>query len=301
MNIPKRYDVLRHIGAGGMGDVVLAFDNEREINVAVKSLKTDLIRHKDFIRFQREFSLAKEISHPNIVKVFDADLSGEDPYFTMEYCKNGDLTAIASETFGNPALVWDVVSQIGAGLARLHSETPRIIHRDLKPQNILIGDDYSFKISDFGLSRKITDKTITSSNWGSQGFTAPEQFNFMHGVDQRADLYSLGAITYYLMTNETPSYFMKLQNAILKDSVLDPIVRCLLQHEPSNRFDSIRMLKYVKSEFDDLINIPNVEKFAVTECYLCDGLAFEFKVKEREGSYTNNTVCLDPNGCEGRK
>jgi len=236
MQFTDRYHPIKKLGEGGMGEVWLVYDKKLAATFALKQLKPDLYRHKDWLRFEREIRHLRSIRHPNVVRLVDWSEEAANPFYTMEYCHQGSLETLQS---GSPPdvdheTVKQILKSILTGLDHLHCLASPLIHRDLKPQNVLRGDDGQLKIADFGLSIGAGDETLTSTNWGSVGFTAPEQFTGMHSVDQRADLYSAGAIGFYLLTGEAPNSGEYVHTALGNDALAQVIAR-LVRPYPDDR------------------------------------------------------------------
>lgn len=210
--INDRYEIIKSIGEGGMANVYLAYDTILDRKVAVKLLRGDLSNDEKFVRrFQREALSASSLSHPNIVEMYDV---GEDDglyYIVMEYIegktlkqlikKRGSLTL--SETI-------DIMLQLTDGISHAHDSY--IIHRDLKPQNIMIREDGSIKITDFGIAMALNSTQLTQTNsvMGSVHYLPPEQASGK-GCTIRSDIYSMGILFYELLTGSLP---FKGENAV---------------------------------------------------------------------------------------
>ena len=239
----ERFQKLEFIGAGGMGEIWRAYDSSTGAIVALKELHPHLVRQKDVFRFFREFEHLASVSHKNVIKIvsFNSDL--KKPAYTMEYCPKGDLRVWLTKNRSQDEILscfWQLCDGVGA----LHNNKNQIIHRDLKPQNILLGEDSNFKISDLGLSLSMDSSVtrVTTSNWISPGFSPPEQFKNMGTVDQTGDIYSLGAILYFMLTSQDCSDNIDLHNsAIPKDIRL--ILQWMLESDPKKRFRSVKPIK----------------------------------------------------------
>ncbi|MGI6156449.1 MAG: protein kinase domain-containing protein, partial [Enterococcus lemanii] len=156
-----RYLILGTIGSGGMANVFLAKDLILNREVAVKVLRFDFQDDKNAIRrFQREALAATELVHPNIVAVYDVGEEDGMQYLVMEYVKGMDLKRYIQTHYPMPyASIVDIMKQILSAVALAHQH--RIIHRDLKPQNILMDEDGSVKIADFGIAIALSETSIT--------------------------------------------------------------------------------------------------------------------------------------------
>jgi serine/threonine-protein kinase len=202
-----RYRIERELGRGGMAVVYLAHDAELERAVAIKLLAEHLSGDDDFVqRFVREARLASRLSHPNVVRVYDAGDEDGRPFIVME-CVAGASLAEAGQL---PA---ERVVQLGvqacAGLQ--HAHDAGLVHRDIKPANLLVRDDGVLKIADFGIARatESTRQTQVGTVLGTAAYLAPEQ---VAGADATAasDVYALGAVLYELLTGRTPYAFTSL-------------------------------------------------------------------------------------------
>jgi serine/threonine protein kinase len=196
-----RYRVERTLGSGGMAIVVLARDRELDRPVAIKLLADNLARDADLrARFVREARLAARLSHPNVVKVFDAGEDGGRPYIVME-CVNGPTLAEVLARRGRlpPDEAVDLAIQACAGLD--HAHEAGLVHRDVKPHNLLLRDDGLLKVADFGIARAVQATRLTEAGTilGTGAYLSPEQAAG-EDVTAAADLYSLGAVVYELLT-----------------------------------------------------------------------------------------------------
>jgi serine/threonine protein kinase len=200
-----------------MSGVFLAHDDELERPVAVKLLAGHLASEADFReRFVREAQMAARLSHPNIVQVFDVGEEDERPYIVMEYVPGHALDE-ELERRGKlePARAVDVALQICGALEHAHASG--LVHRDVKPQNLLMRDDGTVKIADFGIARaaEATKLTEVGSVLGTAAYLAPEQAAG-DPVTAAADIYSLGVVVYELLTARTPYSFRTLAELVVK-------------------------------------------------------------------------------------
>jgi hypothetical protein len=217
-----RYQLLRKLGAGGMGEVWLATDRERGNEVAVKRMRFGADApetQSDRLRFKREFLVLSQLDHPGIVKVFDFGESGEDLYYTMEHVAGWPLQEYLAgghwlappdpssryfETAAGLARVWKIAEEALAILASLHARA--LVHRDLKPDNLLVDESGTVRLIDFGLAKDTADAarlTQTGGVVGTPSYLSPEQIR-AQPLDGRADLYALGVILYELTTGALP-------------------------------------------------------------------------------------------------
>lgn len=202
--LDDRYECINLIGTGGMSYVYKAFDRVRDCYVAIKVLKEEYSNNEEFIhRFKNETKANASLSHPNIVRVFDVGFGDSLQYIVMEYIEGVTLKEFISSTKG---LNWkDAVHftfQILRGLQHAHDKG--IVHRDIKPQNIMLLEDGTVKIMDFGIARFPKDERIyLKKAVGSVHYISPEQA--AGGVtDYKSDIYSVGIIMYEMLTGQLP-------------------------------------------------------------------------------------------------
>jgi serine/threonine-protein kinase len=212
-----RYVVEDVLGRGGMATVYLARDEELERPVAVKILAGHLAGDPSFRdRFVREARLAAQLSHPNVVQIFDAGEDEGHPYIVME-CVEGHTLAdeLRNRRPQDPARVVDIGIQVCAGLE--HAHTAGLIHRDIKPANLLLRDDGTVKIADFGIARAAESTRLTQmgSVLGTAAYLSPEQA-LGEEVTAATDIYALGCVLYEGLTGRTPYVFETLAELAVK-------------------------------------------------------------------------------------
>ncbi len=175
--INERYEVVKSIGEGGMANVYLAQDTILDRKVAIKVLRGDLSSDDKFIRrFQREALSVSNLSHPNIVEVYDVGEEDGQYYIIMEFIEGKTLKQLLKKRESlTLSEVIDIMTQLTDGISHAHESY--IIHRDIKPQNIMIEDDGKVKITDFGIAMALnaTQLTQTNSVMGSVHYLPPEQ------------------------------------------------------------------------------------------------------------------------------
>lgn len=203
--INERYEVIKSIGEGGMANVYLAKDTILDRDVAVKVLRGDLSNDDKFIRrFEREALSVSKLSHPNIVEVYDVGEENEQHYIVMEYIDGKTLKQLLyKRNTLTVEEVIDIMTQLTDAIAHAHESY--IIHRDIKPQNIMILDDGSIKVTDFGIAiaMNATQLTQTNSVMGSVHYIPPEQANGKSATI-KSDIYSIGIMMYELLTGSVP-------------------------------------------------------------------------------------------------
>jgi len=195
---------MERIGTGGMAVVYKAMDHRLNRLVAVKILKSDLAQDEDFRRrFNAESQAVAQLSHPNIVSVFDVSKGGDTEYIVMELIDGITLKQYMEK---RGQLSWreslHFITQIMRALSHAHSRG--IVHRDIKPQNIMVLRDGSVKVADFGIAcLENAAQTLTQEALGSVHYISPEQARGDR-TDSRSDIYSSGVVLYELLTNRLP-------------------------------------------------------------------------------------------------
>lgn len=210
--IAGRYEVVRTLGSGGMGSVLQVIDRSLDNEtIALKLLYPHLARDKtSFARFRNEVLVARRLSHPNIVRLYDFGHAGNGYYFiSMEFVSGGSLGQMIYKDRRGPVPFLEclrILRDIAAGIGHAHSMG--VVHRDLKPDNILLTERVDVKITDFGLARTLyIDKgfTDTGEAVGTPYYMAPEQLRGDR-IDGRADIYALGIIAYEMLVGRRPFF-----------------------------------------------------------------------------------------------
>jgi len=202
-----RYAVRRRIGAGSFATVWLAYDEHLDSPVAIKVLADNWTDDFDVRRrFVEEGRFLRKVESPHVVAVYDAgELEDERPYLVMTYADQGTLADRIALGPLDPALAVEVIRQVGLGLEALHKR--HVLHRDVKPANILFrsGDDDSVRamLGDLGLGKSLDMSSRLTMIAGTPSYVAPEQARG-NPLDARADQYSLGALTYLVLTGRPP-------------------------------------------------------------------------------------------------
>ena len=202
----NRYEVIRKIGDGGMAFVYEAKDRLLNRIVAVKVLRPEFVDDEEFLaKFKREAEAVANISHPNIVNVYDVGCDGKVNYIVMEYVDGQNLKEIIkNEGTLDEYTALDITKQIAKALGAAHKKG--VIHRDIKPHNILISSEgRNVKVADFGIAKAATNSTMTNigSIIGSVHYFSPEQAKGK-SVKNNADLYSLGIVLYEMLLGKVP-------------------------------------------------------------------------------------------------
>lgn len=253
----NRYELLEKIGEGGMAEVYKAKCHLLNRFVAVKVLKDEYSKDKDFVdKFKAEAAAAGSISHTNIVNIYDVGSQDNINYIIMEYVNGRTLKELIIQNGRldyNRALDFSI--QIAKALECAHKNN--IIHRDIKPQNILVTDDGTVKVTDFGIAKAANSVTITNTNkvLGSAHYFSPEQAKGTF-VDARTDIYSLGVVLYEMTTGKVP-YDAESPVSVALKHIQEPVVAPKLinnnvpeglnnlivksmQKDPINRYQNIR-------------------------------------------------------------
>ena len=203
--IGNRYEILEKIGNGGMATVYKARCHVLNRNVAVKVLKEEFTTDAEFVkRFNIEAQAAASLSHPNIVSIYDVGNEGEIHYIVMELVQGKTLKEIITD---DGILPWkwtvNIAIQIASALEVAHRNN--IVHRDIKPHNIIITENGTAKVTDFGIAKAVSNSTITSfgATIGSVHYFSPEHARGGY-TDAKSDLYSLGVVMYEMLTGKVP-------------------------------------------------------------------------------------------------
>src|SRR5690349_4815690 len=205
MQLSGRYRLDAQIGAGGMSTVYKAFDINLERRVAIKLLHREMSADSDQLeRFRREARAVAQLSHPHIVGVIDAGEDDGRPYIVLEYVEGETLKDRIRRQGRLPiaeavAYAIEIAHALGAAHAR------HIVHRDVKPQNVLIDEEGSAKVTDFGIARTLEEEGLTADGrvLGTTDYVSPEQA-LGQPVTGQSDLYSLGIVLYEMLTGEVP-------------------------------------------------------------------------------------------------
>jgi len=269
--LDDRFLIEEVISRSGMGSIYKAKDLTTDETVAVKIAYMQLESDPaSFARFQREEEIGKLLNHPNILHFVDVPKKSR-PYIVMEFLEGKTLSAVLSEV--RPLPLSDAVqiaSQVCGALGHMHEN--KIIHRDLKPQNIMICQDGSLRIIDFGIAKAAEMRRITfagfSPTLGTPDYMAPEQVKGKRG-DERTDIYSLGAVLYEMATGSVPfegeNPFIVMNSRITGDPVaprqrnpeiseeLEEIILHAMEREPHRRYASAAAMK------EELDNPESVE------------------------------------------
>jgi eukaryotic-like serine/threonine-protein kinase len=200
----NRYQVERLLGRGGMADVYLAFDLQRQTNVAIKLIREDLADDADFIRrFSREAAALARLDHPNVVRFYSTEQDGALSFIVMDYVPGSTLQRRLAQAGGPLSLpeTTTLLHQIGPALHYAH--TMGFIHRDIKPGNIMLREDGTALLSDFGAARVAESATLATLTVGTPAYMSPEQI-LGRDLQPQSDIYSFGIVLYEMLAGRRP-------------------------------------------------------------------------------------------------
>jgi TolB-like protein/Tfp pilus assembly protein PilF/tRNA A-37 threonylcarbamoyl transferase component Bud32 len=252
------YEILEEIGRGGMGVIYRARQQHSRRIVAVKRILAHQVNsHEMLVRFRREAEAVASLDHPNILPIHEVSESEEGlPFFSMKYATGGSLRAAAPTLRKNPRGCVQLMAKVARAIDYAHGKG--ILHRDLQPGNILLDENGEPMVSDFGLAKWLdqsSDLTRTLETLGTPGYIAPEQAESRAGdLTSAADVYSLGAILFYLLTGRPPFVGSNVLHVIHQAAVataprlcslvpsldrdLETIVARCLESDPNARYQS---------------------------------------------------------------
>src|SRR6266513_2087070 len=257
-----QYEILEEIGRGGMGVIYRARQQHSRRIVAVKRiLAHEVNSHETLVRFRREAEAVASLDHPHILPIHEISESEEGlPFFSMKYAEGGSLRAVAPALCAKPRECVRLMAKVARGIAYAHSKG--ILHRDLQPGNILLDENGEPMVSDFGLAKWLdqnSDLTRTLETLGTPGYIAPEQTEYpADKLTSAADIYSLGAILFYLLAGRPPfvgpNVLCVIHQAAMTpaprlrslapslDRDLETIVARCLESDPNARYQSAEAL-----------------------------------------------------------
>jgi tetratricopeptide (TPR) repeat protein len=252
----ERYEIQTLLGEGGMGAVYKARDCELDRMVALKVIRPQLASNPDVLaRFKQELILARQVTHKNVIRIFDLGMAEGTKFITMEYVEGKDLKTLLNErTKFAPQEAADIMLQVCAGLNAAHQVD--VIHRDLKPHNIMLDPQGRVLVMDFGLALSAeasAGMTRTGALMGTPDYMSPEQAK-AEKVDARSDLFCVGIIFYEMVTGKLPFEAESLLKTLLKrtqerarppielepelpKALNDIIMKCLAT-DPADRYQS---------------------------------------------------------------
>ena len=253
------YEIVERLGGGGMAVVYRAVQQPLGREVALKALSPELFQDEGFVkRFETEAKTLAKLDHPNILPIYDFEVTEGVAFLTMPLIRGGTLRDILNRGPLDTLTAWRYLREIGDGLQ--HAHDAGIVHRDLKPTNVLIHSDGRAMLADFGLARgagQPTHLTTVGLAIGTPGYMAPEQV-MGHEVDRRCDIYAMGVLTFEMLTGRLPfigSNRMEVAyatvnapvpsaaklNNVLPDE-LDQLLAKVLAKDPGQRPQTVRDL-----------------------------------------------------------
>lgn len=270
----KDYQIIEKIAEGGMGSIYKAFQPSLERTVCLKKLRSGLADKNLLVRFKQEAKIIAQLTHPNIVHIYDYGWDEDAPYLVMEYIDGVSVDKYKEIPFEICVMI---IREIGEALKYAHQQG--IVHRDLKPANILLSKQGIVKLTDFGIAafikRSRLEITQRGSFVGTPLFISPEQATGKK-IDPRSDIFSLGAVFYTILTSQPPfmaeevngvlykivhGEYQKLQE--VKPSLPWPIIeiveRCL-KTNPTERYQKVEELIKKSNEFLQKLGLVNVRE-----------------------------------------
>ena len=254
-----QYEIVERLGGGGLAVVYRAVQQPLGREVALKALSPELFQDDGFVkRFETEAKTLAKLDHPNILPIYDFEVTEGVTFLTMPLIRGGTLRDILNRGPLDTLTAWRYLREIGDGLQ--HAHDAGIVHRDLKPTNVLIHSDGRAMLADFGLARgagQPTHLTTIGLAIGTPGYMAPEQV-MGHEVDRRCDIYAMGVLTFEMLTGRLPfigsnrmevAYATvnapvpsaaKLNNALPDE--LDALLAKVLAKDPAQRPQSVKEL-----------------------------------------------------------
>jgi serine/threonine-protein kinase len=255
-----RYRVIEPVGSGAMGTVYKGRDPAIDRSVALKTIRFDSIADSSEVgelkeRLIREAIAAGNLSHPNIVTIYDVGVQGNLQYIAMEYIAGYTLEALLKRNLElNYRIVADIIKQVNSALEYAHNTG--VVHRDIKPANIMVMDDFKVKVMDFGIAHfRSSSMTQTGVAMGTPSYISPELLQG-HEVTPATDIYSLGVVLYELLTRRKPFVAENISSLIYKiiheqppsptsidskiPALFDHIVKKSLAKKPQDRYRSAK-------------------------------------------------------------
>lgn len=257
-----KYEILKVIGKGGMSVVYLAMDKNLNKQWAVKEVKRVANDAKNDVvvnSLLAEANLMKKLDHPNLPRIVDIIETGETLFVVMDYIEGESLEKIVQLYGPQPEeVVIDWAKQLCMVLGYLHNQNPPIIYRDMKPANVMLKPEGTLKVIDFGIAREYKiDSLKDTTNLGTRGYAAPEQYEGKGQTDQRTDIYCLGVTLHHLLTGKYPEEYpyelipITEFNPMLSGGLERIIMNCT-QRNPENRYQSCDELLYDLEHYEEV-------------------------------------------------
>lgn len=221
------YQILNKVGAGAMATVYRARQLSLDRIVAIKVLPRRMSENREFVdRFYREGRAAAQLNHNNIVQAIDVGEAGGFHYFVMEFVEGSTVyDELASGKSFSEKEALEIITQIAKALHHAHERG--FVHRDVKPKNIMLTREHVAKLADMGLAREMTDLEAAMAEagraYGTPYYISPEQIRGQVDIDHRADIYSLGATFYHMVTGRVP-FEAPTPSAVMHKHLKEPLV-----------------------------------------------------------------------------
>lgn len=261
--INNRYRLVQYLGQGSFGEVWMARDTITGVDVAIKLYLS--LDEKGREEFLSEYKVAYGLKHPNLVVTEVYDTWESRPFLVMKFCSRGSSSKVIGNltpNYGDERFIWQFIHDVSAGLAYLHNQTPDpVVHQDIKPDNILVDENGSFLISDFGISKRIRSTMRAQSSRalqaGATAYMGPERFTKNPAPITASDIWSLGASIYELAEGELP--FAGLGGVFLKNGgemaelsngwtvELNKTMQKCLAREPWDRWKAFELEEYTRN------------------------------------------------------
>lgn len=285
-----KYEIIRSLGSGGFGSVFLAKDTWLDIKVAIK------VPHRqstELYKLLKEPRLQAALNHPNIVRMIAAEKEDHTFFMVMEYVRGKTLEKILQkEKILEIDQAMDYIKQIAAGVDHAHKS--KIIHRDLRPSNIMVSEEGTLKITDFGTSAWLSNVPYATTRIGSPPYMAPEQFQGK--ATYASDIYSIGCILYEMIVGRPPIFdpdpFMilekaqegkitppRLRNNKIPKELDEIIMKCLAAKVEDRYQRPFEIIKHIceikgdkprKAEIEDILGRIRARERAVRgQCWNC--------------------------------
>lgn len=259
--LDNRFELCEELGTGGMATIYRAHDKETEIDVAVKVLKgrrAATVEYRE--RFHREYELCARLDHPNIVKMFHfGQVDEKRSYYAMELLPQRNLDSLLRDKGAqDEGVVLEYLLQLCSAFQYIHEKD--IVHRDLKPENVMLRNDNTLAITDFGIARSAEQSPLTGTGitMGTPNYISPEVL-LGNEANERSDIFALGIIAYELLSGENPFGANALGDVIEKivsyqppqlkslqtsiSELWDPIVFRCLHKRPDGRYENVSQLR----------------------------------------------------------
>ncbi len=266
--VANRYTVLDLIGRGGMASIYKVQDNTLKEAVALKTMLPEFTKEKALVdRFYNEAKIARQLTHPNIVRVHDIGMADGVMYISMELMTGRSLRGVLDGLPPGQRLpvktALRIIDQLCAALDYAHEFT---IHRDIKPENVMVLNDGTVKLMDFGISKLRADNSLTATSMvmGTPHYMSPEQLKDSRNVDARTDVYSMGVLLYEVMTGNIPTGVPKPASQIMKETPpdIDRIIGTCMEPDPISRYQSIKELRMAVRAILDLVESNTTAQLA---------------------------------------